>query len=170
MTPRTCAFPDFVQGRAELDDRCDNVHCPAWEDCSGIFESEEEAHSPFFVVLVGPLSDDPVGFIGNVRRFCDVAADLMLAGYAPLNPATDLLEAYASPALGIKLLQRRSLDVLRLVSMAPPGRRAAFCIGTENGQGQPSYGALRELEECVELGVPIVRTMTELRDMRGSEP
>jgi len=28
----------------------------------------------------------------------------------------------------------------------------------------------QQLEECLELGIPVVKTLTELRDMRGSEP
>lgn len=163
----SCPFPQFMQGQRSPGDRCDNVHCPAWEDCTGIWEPEEEARA-FYVVLIGPLTDGPVGYLGNVRHFCDVAADLMLCGFCPLNPATDLLECLANPAIGVQILQRRTRQMLKLASLA--SRRAALCLGTSNGHNHPSAGALRELTECARLGVPVVRSLGELRELRGSEP
>jgi hypothetical protein len=162
----SCPFPQFLV----IDGgRCVSHKCPAIEDCPGIFEDLSAAW-PFYVVLIGPLTDGPIGYLGNVQRFCEAAGELMLAGYCPLNPASDLIECLVNPALGVEILQRRTREVMRLVAAAPEGRRAALCLGTENGAGVPSFGALRELEEAVELGIPIVTTLTELRDMRGSEP
>ena len=162
----SCPFPQHL---IREGDRCVSHTCPATEDCPGVFD-EPHAGWPFYVVLIGPLTDGPIGYIGNVQRFCEVAGELMMAGYCPLNPATDLLECLVNPALGVGVVQRRTREVLRLVAAAPEGRRAALLLGTENGAGEPSYGALRELEECLELGIPVVKTLTELRDMRGSEP
>lgn len=162
----SCPFPQhLVMDGAH----CASHTCPAIEDCPGVFE-EPSAAWPFYVVLIGPLTDGPVGYLGNVQRFCEAAAELMLCGFCPLNPATDLLEALVSPALGVEILQRRTRELLRLVAAAPERRRAALCLGTENGAGEPSYGAIRELEDAGELGIPIVTTLTELRDIRGSEP
>jgi hypothetical protein len=162
----SCPFPQHHVAR---DGRCVSGTCPAIEDCAGI-EEEPVPGWAFYVVLVGPLTDDPVGYLGNARRFCDVAAELMLAGYCPLNPATDLLEAFANPALGVEILQRRTRQLLRLAAAAPVGRRAVYCLGMTNGADEPSYGAIREIDEALELGIPVVTTLTELRDMRGSEP
>ncbi len=162
----SCPFPEHL---VRDGDRCASRTCPATEDCAGIFDAPH-AGWPFYVVLIGPLTDEPIGYLGKVQRFCEVAGELMLAGFCPLNPATDLLECLVNPALGVGIVQRRTRERLRLASAAPAGRRAALCLGTENGQGAPSYGALRELEECSQLGIPVVSTLTELRDMRGSEP
>ncbi len=164
-----CAFPQHLRLSGN---QCTSHTCPATEDCAGVFPDENEGAVgwAFYVVLIGPLTDGPIGYLGNVQRFCEVAGELMLAGYCPLNPATDLLECLVNPALGVEILQRRTRQLLRLAAAAPVGRRAALCLGTENGAGEPSFGALRELEECVELGIPITTTITELRDLRGSEP
>jgi len=126
--------------------------------------------SPFYVLLVGPLSDGPVGYLGNMRRFCDVASELTLAGFCPINPAPDALEVFASPALTIEMLQRRTLQMFRLAALAPAGRRAALCLGTHNGAGQVSRGSMVELSLCADLSIPIVTTLDELFDMRGTEP
>jgi hypothetical protein len=161
-----CPFPQHFVAQGNS---CVSHTCPATEDCPGALEEPGNAW-PFYVVLIGPLTDEPVGYLGNVQRFCEAAGELMLAGYCPLNPASDLIECLVNPALGVEILQRRTREVLRLVAAAPEGRRAALCLGTENGAGTPSFGALRELEEAVELGIPIVTTLTELRNIRGSEP
>jgi len=161
-----CPHPEHL---VESRNLCVSHTCPARDDCPG---GDEPCGLPpaFYVALIGPLTDGPIGYLGNVQRFCEVAGELMLAGYCPLNPATDLLECLVNPALGVGIIQRRTREVLRLVAAAPVGRRAAFCLGTENGADEPSCGAIRELEDCLELGIPIVTTMTQLRDMRGSEP
>lgn len=163
----SCPFPNHYQTNA--DGRCTSHTCPAIEDCAGIDEPAVAAW-PFYVVLIGPLSDGPVGYLGNVRRFCDVAAELMLAGYCPLNPAADLLECFANPALTVEIVQRRTRQLLRLAAAAPDGRRAALCLGTANGAGERSDGAWRELEDCRELGVPIAWEPGGLAAIRGSEP
>jgi hypothetical protein len=162
----SCPFPQHHVAR---DGRCVSGTCPALEDCAGVDEEPVPGWA-FYVVLVGPLTDGPVGYLGNVQRFCEAAAELMLAGYCPLNPATDLLECLVNPALGVEILQRRTRQLLRLAAAAPVGRRAVYCLGMTNGADEPSYGAIREIDEALELGVPIVTTLTELRDMRGSEP
>ena len=125
---------------------------------------------PFYVALIGPLTDGPVGYLGNVRRFCDVAAELMLAGFCPVNPAVDLLEVYANSALTVEIVQERTRQMIQLVARAPHGRRAALCLGTHNGAGEPSFGTLGEIVNYRDLGVPVLTTLAELYAMRGSEP
>ena len=126
--------------------------------------------SPFYVALIGPLTDGPVGYLGNVRRFCDVAAELMLAGFCPVNPAVDLLEVYANSALTVEIVQERTRQMIQLVALAPHGRRAALCLGTHNGAGEPSFGTLEEIVNCRDLSIPVFTTISELFALRGSEP
>jgi broad specificity phosphatase PhoE len=37
----SCPFPSYRIGTVDVDDRCNNTHCPAWEDCPGA-EREED--------------------------------------------------------------------------------------------------------------------------------
>lgn len=164
----SCPYAEYL---VMVDGRCVSPVCPARDDCPNGDERPCRPTPPaFYVALIGPLTDGPVGYLGNVRRFCDAAAALMLAGFCPVNPAADLLECYADPALTVAIVQERTRQMIRLVALAPPGRRAALCLGTRNAVGRLSFGTVEELAACGELGIPVCTTLDELLAMRGTEP
>lgn len=163
----SCPFPQYI--RTSKDGCCVAYDCPAAEDCSGMPETATEPFHvarPFYVILIGPLTDDPVGYLGNVRRFCELAGRLTLAGYCPLNPAGDLLEVLIEPRLSVAVLRRRTRQMIELAAAAP--RRAALCLGTENARGERSTGVAVELDDCRVLGVPVVWSESDLHAMRGT--
>jgi len=163
MTPRdTCLSCEADCPQAGRDER------PRDEDCwEGV--CDEQGCDDFYVVLLGPLTADPVYYLMNVRRFCRLAEDLMMHGFVPINPAADALEVIAGEhETDVDALRRRSLSLIRLASLAP--RRAAICLGTENQMGEPSVGTHDELLLCDELDIDICYSVQELLRMRGSEP
>jgi hypothetical protein len=133
-------------------------------------KSQAAVESCFYVPILGPLTDTPVGYLRNVRRFCDVASRLMAAGYCPLNPAADLLEILVHPELTVDVVQRRTRQMIQLAALAPVGRRAALCLGLRNAEGESSTGSLGEMDLCGELGIPVCWSEEELARLRGPEP
>jgi hypothetical protein len=158
------------------DDTC-GAHgrdAPACEDWTTIFNGKQTGTaSPFWVYIAGPLSDAPVGYLGNCADFHAMSVRLIQHGFCPLNAATDGAEVVASylicEPLTCEQVQQRSLDWLRLLAMAPPHRTAVMVLRELRDDGEVSVGTMAEIALAEELGVMVVRSMSELLALRGTE-
>ena len=130
--------------------------------------SEWIESKPTYVYVAGRLSGDPAEYLANLHEMCAASRRLMDAGYVPINPGADALEGLMSgEVLPVEHYQRRSLCLLRLLY----GHRAAlFVVNLEHRDGTPSVGTLREIAEARRLELPVVWSMEELAQLRGSEP
>jgi len=129
--------------------------------------SQVAVESRFYVYVAGRLSGPPPEYLANLHDMCAASRRLMEAGYVPINPGADALEGLMSgEVLPKEHYQRRSLHLLRLLA----GKRAAlYVVNLQHPDGTPSSGTVREIDEARRLDMPVVWSMEELAQLRGSE-
>lgn len=156
----------------------DNAGCEDWSniqvEVEGTHDAVPESNlqavletRTMYVYIAGRMSGQPSEYLANVREMSAASRALMEAGFCPINPAGDLLEGLVSEQpIPKELFQRRSLDLLRLLR----GRRGAMLVlhATHRG-GRRSEGVHREIRECELLGIPVVYSIEELAQIRGTE-
>ena len=157
----SCPYPEYRRG-GEQEDRCDNTHCPAWEDCPGIDDDTQPEHHVILtaprlpgrtvVYIAGRMSGPEVDYLRNCARMLDTYRRLVEAGYAPICPAADLLLGIVSPN-GIDVETYKDCSMAYL-------RRADVVFVTNPDDITPGQQA--EIDVAARLGVPVVYDAADL--------
>jgi len=121
----------------------------------------------FYVYIANRMTGPPSEYLANLHEMSTVSCTLMGLGFVTINPAGDFLEGLmARGPIRDGLYKAHSLARLRLMALAP--RRALLVVHSEHRDGRRSAGVHQEIEECQRLGVPIVRSIGELCQIRDA--
>jgi len=121
----------------------------------------------FYVYVANRMTGPPSEYLANLHEMSTVSCELMGLGFVTINPAGDFLEGLiAHVPISAERYKAHSLALLRLMALAP--RRALLVVHSEHRDGRRSAGVHQEIEECQRLGVPIVRSIGELCQMRDA--
>lgn len=145
---------------------CDNDCGPECPDYP--CEALAQAAPPFWVYVAGRLSGDPGLYLANVAEMSRTSRRLMELDFCPINPAADLVEGLMSPEpLPVAAYQRRSLQLLELLSAAAADSRAALLVlSYYHPDGRPSAGVATEVAFCKQHGIPVVDSISALLELR----
>ncbi len=155
----TCPYPEHRRGGSD-DDRCDNTHCPAWEDCPGIEPDDVEPvplpaprlPGPTAVYIAGRMSGCEVDYLRNCARMLDTFRRLTEAGYACYCPATDLLLGLVSPhGVDVETYKANSMAMMRRMDVV-------FVTNPDD----ITPGQQAEIDEAGRCGVPVVYDVADL--------
>ncbi len=157
----TCPYPAYQKTAASC-----RTDCPAWEDCPGdvdgpqtASESQERPVSRLLRVYVaGPLSGCEVEYIHNCAQMDRACASVVELGMAPFNPAADRTWGqFVSEPLEAGVYKDLSFAWLAVCDVM------YVC-------GRISPGVQAEIDYCSRHGIPVVYSLDELAEVRGSEP
>ena len=120
----------------------------------------------FYVYVAGPLSDMPPQYLANVARLTELSRELVECGYVTICPAADMLEGMrGNDPWPLARYQDRSLALLRLLA----GHRAALYVDrAAHADGRLSGGVAAEVKLADKLGIPVVASRDELRELRAA--
>ena len=157
----TCPYPEH----RKTDSAC-RTDCPAWEDCPGdVDEPETDSESqerPVSrlrrVYVAGPLSGSEVEYIHNCARLDRASAEVVSLGMAPFNPAADR-------TWGQFVSDPLEADVYKALSFA-----WLYVSDVMYVCGRISPGVQAEVEFCGRHDIPVVYSLEELAELRGTEP
>lgn len=106
------------------------------------------------VYVAGPMSGCEIDYIHNIGRMSAACRGVWQLGFAPFNPAGDLLMGLAAGVMG----NRPTVEAYKAVGMAwLEVSDAVYVIGD-------SPGVRAEIERAGDLGIPVYWDLHDLKE------
>jgi len=109
------------------------------------------------VYIAGPMSDMPAQYLANCARLLTAWREINAAGFAGYCPAADML-------LGIGSERPFDVESYRAWSMAwLEVADVVYVVAAAHADGRYSEGVDAEVRRAVEMGIPVVFTVEDIR-------